>query len=66
MLNLNVKVQGALGAIKLLALLIGTLVATLDIVGTTSVMLFAARTIALTLEAVQVLIIEALYFKSLH
>jgi hypothetical protein len=66
MFDLNVEVQGPLGAIKLLALLIGTLITTLNIVSTTSVMLFAARTIALTLKTVQVLIIEAFYLESLH
>ena len=66
MFDLYVEVQGPFGAIKLLALLIGTLITTFNIVSTTSVMLFAARTIALTLKTVQVLIIEAFYLESLH
>ena len=42
MLDLNVQVEGAFRAVKLLALLVRALVATLDVVGATSVVLFAA------------------------
>ena len=66
MLNLDVQVQRSLRSIKLLAFLIWAFVATLDIIGTATMMLFAARAISLTLESVQVLVIEALDFESLH
>jgi hypothetical protein len=66
MLNLYVQVQRSLRSIKLLAFLIWAFVATFDIIGTATVMLFAARAISLTLESVQVLIVEALDFESLH
>ncbi len=66
MLNLDVQIQRSLGPIKLLTFLIWTLIATFDIISTATVMLFAARAISLTLESVQVLVIEALDFESLH
>ena len=66
MLNLDVQIQRSLGPIKLLTFLVWAFVATFDIISTASVMLFAARAISLTLESVQVLVIEALDFESLH
>ena len=66
MLNLDVQIQRSFGPIKLLTFLVWAFVATFDIISTASVMLFAARAISLTLESVQVLVIEALDFESLH
>jgi hypothetical protein len=66
MLNLDVQIQRSLGSVKLLAFLIRAFVATFDIISTATVMLFAARAISLTLESVQVLVVEALDFESLH
>ena len=66
MLNLTVQIQRSLGPIKLLTFLIWALIATFDIISTATVMLFAARAISLTLESVQVLVVEALDFESLH
>jgi hypothetical protein len=49
MFYLDMKVERSLGTVELLALLIRALVSALDIVGTSTVMLLAARAITLTL-----------------
>jgi hypothetical protein len=66
MFDFYMKVQGTLGAIELFTLLVGALVSTLYVIGTTPVMLLAAGAIPFTLQAIQVLIVEALNFESLH
>ena len=60
------KVQRALRTVVFFAFLVGALEPALNIVCAASVMLFAAGAVPLTLEAIQVLIIKALYLESLR
>ena len=60
------KVEGALGAVELFALLVRALVLPLDVVGAAPVVLLASRAVPLRLQSVQILIVEALYFECLH
>jgi len=60
------KIQRSLRAIEFFAFLIGALEPALDVVGTSPVVLLAAGTVPLALEAVQVLIVKALYLEGLR
>ena len=65
MLDFYMKIQRPLRAIEFFAFLVGALEPALDVVGTASVVLLAAGAVPLALEAVQVLIVKALYLKRL-
>lgn len=60
------EVQRALGAVELLALLIGALVPTFDVVCAPAVVLLSSRAVPLALKPVQVLVVKALNFESLQ
>jgi len=66
MLDFYMKIQRPLRAIEFFAFLVRALEPALDVVGTSPVVLFAARAVPLTLEAIQVLIVKALYLEGLR
>lgn len=66
MLDFYMKIQGPLRAIEFFAFLIRALEPALDVVGTSPVVLLAAGAVPFTLEAIQVLIVKALYLEGLR
>ena len=66
MLDFYMKIQRSLRAIEFFAFLIWALEPAFDVVGTAPVVLFAAGAVPLALEAVQVLIVKALYLEGLR
>jgi hypothetical protein len=60
------KIQRPLRAIEFFAFLVRALEPAFDVVGTSPVVLLAAGAVPLTLEAIQVLIVKALYLEGLR
>lgn len=66
MLDFYMKIQRPLRAIEFFAFLVRALEPALDVVGTSPVVLLAAGAVPLTLEAIQILIVKALYLEGLR
>lgn len=66
MLDFYMKIQRPLRAIEFFAFLVRALEPAFDVVGTSPVVLLAAGAVPLTLEAIQVLIVKALYLEGLR
>jgi hypothetical protein len=66
MLDFYMKIQRPLRAIEFFAFLVRALEPALYIVGTSPVVLLAAGAVPLTLKAIQVLIVKALYLEGLR
>ena len=66
MLDFYMKIQRPLRAIEFFAFLVRALEPAFDVVGTSPVVLLAAGAVPLTLEAIKVLIVKALYLECLR
>lgn len=66
MLDFYMKIQRPLRAIEFFAFLVRALEPAFDVVGTSPVVLLAAGAVPLTLQAIQVLIVKALYLEGLR
>lgn len=66
MLDFYMKIQRPLRAIEFFAFLVRALEPAFDVVGASPVVLLAAGAVPLALEAIQILIVKALYLEGLR